>query len=125
MDNTDPINKLDKKVDLLLKEVREKILIANMSLAVAMETPFIATYENKDGICSMAIRSNNTAILAATATARTIVHKSDIVIAPEGMAEGRAIFKLESEEDAEELWDLINERMYAWSQGDIDIVDIE
>jgi hypothetical protein len=125
MDNTDPINKLDKKVDLLLKEVREKILIANMSLAVAMETPFIATYENKDGICSMAIRSNNTAILAATATAGTIVHKSDILIAPEGMVERRAVFKLESEEDAEELWDLINERMYAWSQGDIDIVDIE
>jgi hypothetical protein len=125
MDNTNPANKLDKKIDSLMTEIRGKILIANMSLATAMDTPFIATYENKDGICSMAMRANNTAILAATSTGGTIVYKSDIVIAPEGMGERRAVFQLESEEDAEELWDLINERMYAWSQGDIDIVDIE
>lgn len=125
MDNTDNTNELDQKINILLTEVRGKILVANMSLATALDTPFIATYENKDGVCCMAMRVDNTAILAAAATGGNIIHKSAIVIAPEGIAERRSVIKCEEPEDAEELWELITDRMYAWSQGEIDIVDIE
>lgn len=125
MDNTDNTNKLDQKLQIMLTEVRGKILVANMSLATDFDTPFIATYENKDGICCMAMRVDNTAILAATATGGSIIHKSDIIITPDGIGERKAVFKCEEAEEAEHLWELITDRMYDWSQGEIEVVDIE
>jgi len=125
MDNTDNTKDLEQKIQIMLAEVRGKILIANMALATAMDVSFIATYENKDGICCMAMKVDNTAVLAALATGSNIIHKSNIVLSLEQMSEQRSVIKCEDSEDAEQLWELITDRMYAWSQDEIDIVDID
>jgi len=125
MDNTNNTNKIDKNLEELLVTVRKTVLVTNMSLATSMDTPFMATYENQKGICSMAMRTNNTAILAATSTGGSIVFKCDLVITDEGIGESRTVIQCEDSEGADEIWELINGKMYDWSQGEIDIVDIE
>jgi hypothetical protein len=125
MDNTNPINEIDKNLEDLLVNVRKTVLVTNMSLATSMNTPFMATYENKDGICSMAMRTDNTAILAATSTGGSIVFKYDLVITDKGIGERRTIIQCEDAESADEIWELINGRMYDWSQGEIEEVGIE
>ena len=125
MDNTNNTNKIDKNLEDLLVTVRKTVLVTNMSLATSMDTPFMATYENQKGICSMAMRTDNTAILAATSTGGSIVFKCNLVITDQGIGESRSVIQCEDSEGADEIWELINGRMYDWSQGEIDIVDIE
>lgn len=125
MDNTNPINEIDKNLEDLLVNVRKTVLITNMSLATSMNNPFMATYENQKGICSMAMRTNNTAILAATSTKGSIVYKCDLVITDKGIGERRTIIQCEDAESADEIWELINGRMYDWSQGELEEVGIE
>jgi hypothetical protein len=125
MDNTNNTNEIDKNLEDLLVTVRKTVLVTNMSLATSMDTPFMATYENQKGICSMAMRTDNTAILAATSTGGSIVFKCNLVITDQGIGESRSVIQCEDAEGADEIWELINGRMYDWSQGDIDIVDIE
>ena len=125
MDNTNNTNKIDKNLEDLLVTVRKTVLVTNMSLATSMDTPFMATYENQKGICSMAMRTDNTAILAATSTGGSIVFKCNLVITDQGIGESRTVIQCEDSEGADEIWELINGRMYDWSQGEIDIVDIE
>ncbi len=125
MDNTDNTNEIDKNLEDLLVNVRKTVLVTNMSLATSMDTPFMATYENQKGICSMAMRTDNTAILAATSTGGNIVFKCNLVITDQGIGESRSVIQCEDSESADEIWELINGRMYDWSQGEIDIVDIE
>ena len=125
MDNTNNTNEIDKNLEDLLVNVRKTVLVTNMSLATSMDTPFMATYENQKGICSMAMRTDNTAILAATSTGGSMVFKCDLVITDKGIGERRTVIQCEDSEGADEIWELINGRMYDWSQGEIDIVDIE
>lgn len=125
MDNTNPVNKIDKNLEDLVVNVRKTVLVTNMSLATSMDTPFMATYENQKGICSMAMRTNNTAILAATSTGGSIVYKYDLVITDKGIGERRTIIQCEDAESADEIWELINGRMYDWSQGELEEVGIE
>ena len=125
MDNTNPTNKLDKNLEDLLVSVRKTVLVTNMSLATSMDTPFMATYENQKGICSMAMRTDNTAILAATSTGGNIVFKCNLVITDQGIGESRTVIQCEDSEGADEIWELINGRMYDWSQGEIEVIDIE
>lgn len=125
MDNTNNTNKIDKNLEELLVNVRKTVLVTNMSLATSMDTPFMATYENQKGICSMAMRTNNTAILAATSTGGSIVFKCDLVITDEGIGESRTVIQCEDSEGADEIWELINGKMYDWSQGEIEEVGIE
>jgi hypothetical protein len=125
MDNTNPINKIDKNLDDILVNVRKTVLVTNMSLATSMDTPFMATYENQNGICSMAMRTDNTAILAATSTGGSVVFKCDLTITDEGIVERRSVIQCEDSESADEIWELINGRMYDWSQGEIEEVGVE
>jgi hypothetical protein len=125
MDNTNPINEIDKNLEDLLVNVRKTVLVTNMSLATSMNNPFMATYENQKGICSLAMRTNNTAILAATSTGGSIVYKCDLIITDKGIGERRTIIQCEDAESADEIWELINGRMYDWSQGELEEVGIE
>jgi hypothetical protein len=84
----------------------------------------MATYESDDGILVMALRTNSTAIIAVAASSSYTVIQSDIIIAKEGIGERRSIFKCETEEEANEIWDLLNDKMYAWSKGEVEQVEI-
>lgn len=125
MDNTNPMNKLSLKLEELIASVRKTVLITNMSLATALETSFMATYENKNGICSMAVKKDNTAILLANGSGGDVVYKCDFVISEKGIGERRAIFQCGDAESAEEIYELLNDRMYAWSNGEINEVGID
>jgi hypothetical protein len=122
MDNT---NKIKDNAEKLLAGVRQTVMVTNMSLAAALETPFMATYENDDGILVMALRANNTAILAATGNNSNTVIKADIIITNEGIGERRSIFQCETEEDASQIWDLLNDKMYEWSKGEVEQVEMD
>jgi hypothetical protein len=122
MDNT---NKIKDNAEKLLAGVRQTVMVTNMSLAAALETPFMATYENDDGILVMALRANNTAILAATGNNSNTVIKADIIITNEGIGERRSIFQCETEEDASQIWDLLNDKMYEWSKGEVEKVEMD
>jgi hypothetical protein len=125
MDNTNPMNKLNPKLEELIASVRKTVLVTNMSLATALETSFMATYENKNGICSMAMRKDNTAIMLANGTGGDVVYKCDFIISGEGIGERRAVFQCEDAESAEEIYELLNDRMYAWSNGEINEVGVD
>lgn len=99
-------------------------MVTNMSLATALGTPFMATYENDDGILVMALKPNNTAILAATGNSSNSIIKSDIIITNEGIGERRTTFQCETEEDASQIWDLLNDRMFEWSKGEVEQVEL-
>jgi hypothetical protein len=121
MDNT---NNIKDKAEELLAGVRQTVMVTNLSLATALGTPFMATYESDDGILVMAIRTNSTAVMAATGADSNTVIQSDVIIAKEGIGERRSIFQCETEEDANEIWDLLNDKMYAWSKGEIEQVEL-
>jgi len=122
MDNT---NNIKDNAEKLLAGVRQTVMVTNMSLAAALETPFMATYENDDGILVMALRANNTAILAATGNNSNTVIKADIIITNEGIGERRSTFQCETEEDASQIWDLLNDKMYEWSKGEVEKVELD
>ena len=121
MDNT---NNIKDNAEKLLAGVRQTVMVTNLSLAAALETPFMATYESDEGILVMALRINNTAIMAATGVNSNTVIKSDIVITKDGIGERRSTFQCETEEDADEIWNLINDKMYAWSKDEIEQVEL-
>jgi hypothetical protein len=122
MDNT---NKIKDNAEKLLAGVRQTVMVTNLSLAAALETPFMATYENDDGILVMALRTNNTAIIAATGNNSNTVIQSDIVITEQGIGERRSIFQCETEEDADQIWELLNDKMYEWSKGEVEKVEMD
>jgi hypothetical protein len=121
MDNT---NNIKDKAEKILAETRRTVMVTNMSLATALGTPFMATYENDDGILVMALKPNNTAILAATGNSSNSIIKSDIIITNEGIGERRTTFQCETEEDASQIWDLLNDRMFEWSKGEVEQVEL-
>jgi len=121
MDNT---NNIKDKAEKILVETRRTVMVTNMSLATALGTPFMATYENDDGILVMALKPNNTAILAATGNSSNSIIKSDIIITNEGIGERRTTFQCETEEDASQIWDLLNDRMFEWSKGEVEQVEL-
>jgi len=121
MDNT---NNIKDKAENILAETRKTVMVTNMSLATALGTPFMATYENDDGILVMALKPNNTAILAATGNNSNTVIKADIIITNDGIGERRSIFQCETEEDASQIWDLLNDKMYEWSKGEVEQVEL-
>jgi hypothetical protein len=122
MDNT---NNIKDKAEKILAETRKTVMVTNMSLATALGTPFMATYENDDGILVMALKPNNTAIMAATGVNSNTVIKADIVITKEGIGERRSTFQCETEEDASQIWDLLNDKMYEWSKGEVEKVEMD
>lgn len=117
-------NKIKDNAEKLLAGVRQTVMVTNMSLATALGTPFMATYESDDGILVMALKPNNTAILAATGNNSNSIIKSDLIITKDGIGERRSTFQCETEEDAEEIWNLINDKMYAWSKDEIEQVEL-
>ena len=119
------MNKLNPKLEELIASVRKTVLVTNMSLATALETSFMATYENKNGICSMAMRKDNTAIMLANGTGGDVVYKCDFIISGEGIGERKSVFQCEDAESAEEIYELLNDRMYAWSNGEINEVGVD
>lgn len=121
MDNT---NEMNNNAEKLLAGVRQTVMVTNMSLAAALETPFMATYESNEGILVMALRTNNTAIMAVAASNRYAIIKSDIIITKDGIGERRSYFQCETQEDADQIWDLLNEKMYEWSKGEVEKVEI-
>jgi len=121
----DNINKIKDNAEKLLAGVRQTVMVTNMSLAAALETPFMATYESDEGILVMALRANNTAIMAATGNNSNTVIKSDIIITSEGIGERRSTFQCETEEDASQIWDLLNDKMYDWSKGEVEQVELD
>jgi len=122
MDNT---NKIKDNAEKLLAGVRQTVMVTNLSLAAALETPFMATYESDEGILVMALRINNTAILAATGNSSNSIIKSDIIITKDGIGERRTTFQCETEEDASQIWDLLNDKMYEWSKGEVEQVEMD
>jgi hypothetical protein len=84
----------------------------------------MATYESNEGILVMALRTNNTAIMAVAASNRYAIIKSDIIITKDGIGERRSYFQCETQEDADQIWDLLNEKMYEWSKGEVEKVEI-
>jgi hypothetical protein len=122
MDNT---NNIKDNAEKLLAGVRQTVMVTNLSLAAALETPFMATYESDEGILVMALRINNTAILAATGNNSNSIIKSDVIITKDGIGERRSIFQCETEEDASQIWDLLNDKMYEWSKGEVEKVEMD
>jgi len=115
-DDTDP--------EKLLAGVRKTVMVTNLSLAATLDTPFMATYENDTGILVMALKPNNTAILAATGNSSNSIIKSDVIITKDGIGERRSTFQCETEEDADQIWDLLNDKMYEWSKGEVEQVEL-
>jgi hypothetical protein len=122
MDNT---NNIKDNAEKILVETRRTVMVTNMSLATALGTPFMATYENDDGILVMALKPNNTAIIAATGNNSNTVIKADIIITTDGIGERRTTFQCETEEDASQIWDLLNDRMFEWSKGEVEQVELD
>ena len=124
MDNTNKDNAVDKDAERMLAAVRQTVLITNMSLAAALNTSLLAEYESEEGICNMALKPNNTAILATTSATGLTIYKSHFFIKDDAIGEQRHIYKCECEDDADTLWATINDKMYEWSKGEIKSIDI-
>ena len=122
MDNTNNISKLPEN---LLEKVRKTVLVTNMSLAAALEQPFLATYDCDHGIIMMGLKTNNTAIVVATSFDSNTVIKCDFIIADGNIAEKRSVFKCDNKSDADDVWEIITDRLDDWSHGRIPDVDIE
>jgi hypothetical protein len=84
----------------------------------------MATYENEDGILVMAMKPDHTAIIVATGTDSSIINRLDIIVTDKGIAEKREVYQCETQKDADKIWDLLNDRIYDWSNGEIDNVTL-
>jgi len=122
MDNTNNDNTFAED---LLATVRKTVLVTNMSLATALEKPFIATYENDEGILMMALKPNNTSIIVACGHESNTVIKCDFIIAGEGVGERRSIFKCKTKAEADEVWDILTDKLEDWSAGGIETIELE
>jgi len=125
MDNTNENNEVNKDAERMLAAIRQTVLITNMSLAAALNTSFIAQYESDQGICNMALKPNNTAVVATTAATGLTIYQSNFFIKDDSIGEQRCIYKCENEDDADEIWDKINDRIHQWSRDEIKSVNIE
>ena len=126
MDNTNENNAVDKDAERMLAAVRQTVLITNMSLAAALNNGFIAQYESDQGICNMALKPNNTAVVAITAASGLTIYQSNFFISDnDEIGEHRYIYKFENEDNADEIWDKINDQMYQWSRNEIKSVSLE
>ena len=125
MDNTNENNEVDKDAERMLAAIRQTVLVTNMSLATALNTGFLAQYESDQGICNMALKPNNTAVVATTAATGLTIYQSNFFIKDESIGEQRYIYKCENEDDADEIWDKINDQMYQWSRNEIKSVSLE
>jgi hypothetical protein len=122
MDNANDDNAIALQ---LIAAVRTSVLVTNMSLAAALEKPFVATYENDEGILMMALRPDNTSILVACGLESSTVIKSHFVIRGEGIEERRSIYKCGTKSDADDVWEVLTDKLDEWSTGDIDTIEIE
>ena len=122
MDNTNNIN---VKVEELLAVVRKTVLVTNMSMACALESPFTATYESDDGILIMGIKPNNSAVVIATGNDSNTVVQCDFIIVDDGLGERRSIYKCDTEQDSSDIWEILNDRIDDWVAGSIDRVSVE
>ena len=122
MDNNNNGNTFEED---LLAIVRKTVLITNMSLAAALEKPFIATYENDEGILMMALKPNNTSIIVACGHNSNTVIKCDFIIAGEGVGERRSIFKCKNKDEADDVWEILTDKLDDWSAGGIETIEIE
>ena len=125
MDNTNENKEVEQDAERMLAAIRQTVLITNMSLAAALNTSLLAEYESEEGICNMALKPNNTAILATTSATGLTIYKSHFFIKDEAIGEQRYIYKCENEDDADEIWDKINDQMYQWSRNEIKSVSLE
>ena len=125
MDNTNENNAVDKDAERMLAAVRQTVLITNMSLAAALNNGFIAQYESDQGICNMALKPNNTAVVATTAATGLTIYQSNFFIKDESIGEQRYIYRFDSEEDSVTVWTKINDQMYQWSRNEIKSVSLE
>lgn len=125
MDNTNEDNAVNKDAERMLAAIKQTVLVTNMSLAAALNTGFIAQYESEEGICNMALKPNNTAVVATTAASGLIIYQSNFFIQDDEIGEHRYIYKFDNEDDADEIWDKINDQMYQWSRNEIKSVSLE
>lgn len=125
MDNTNDDKAIDKEAERMLAAIRQTVLITNMSLAAALNTGFLAQYESEQGICNMALKPNNTAVVATTAASGLTIYQSNFFIKDDAIGEQRFIYKCDNEEDADEIWDKMNDQMYQWSRNEIKSVSLE
>jgi len=121
----DKTNKDNKFAEDLLATVRKTVLVTNMSLATALEKPFIATYENDEGILMMALKPNNTSIIVACGHESNTVIKCDFIIAGEGVGERRSIFKCKTKDEADDVWEILTDKLEDWSAGGIETIELE
>ena len=119
MDNTNENNEVDKDAERMLAAIRQTVLVTNMSLAAALNTGFLAQYESDQGICNMALKPNNTAVVATTAATGLTIYQSNFFIKDDEIGEHRYIYKFENEDNADEIWDKMNDQMYQWSRNEI------
>ena len=122
MDNTNNNNTFAEE---LLSAVRKTVLVTNMSLATALEKPFIATYTNDEGTLMMALKPNNTSIIVACGHESTTVIKCDFIIAGEGVGERRSVYQCKTKNEADDVWEILTDKLEDWSAGGIETVDIE
>ena len=125
MDNTNENNEVDKDAEHMLAAIRQTVLITNMSLAAALNTSFIAQYESEEGICNMALKPNNTAVVAITAASGLTIYQSNFFIKDDAIGEQRYIYRFDSEEDSVTVWTKINDQMHQWSRNEIKSVSLE
>jgi hypothetical protein len=121
MDNNNDIN---NKAEQILAAVRKTVMVANMSLSTILDTPFMASYESNDGVLVMALRPNNTAVLVAAGDESNTVIQVDVLISEESIVERRSVFKCETTEDSDQIWGLLNEKLFDWSQNQIATIEI-
>lgn len=122
MDNTNNTNQFPEN---MISTVRKTVLITNMSLATALEQPFVATYDCDQGIIMMALKPNNTAMIAATSFDSNVVIKSDFIIANGNIGEKKSVFKCDSKSDADDIWEILTDKFDDWAHERIPNVDVE
>jgi hypothetical protein len=122
MDNT---NKNNTFTEELIATVRKTVLITNMSLATALEKPFVATYENDEGVLMMALKPNNTSIVVACGYDSNTIIQCDFIIANEGIGERRSIYKCKNKSDADDIWEILTDKLEDWSAGNINTIELE
>jgi len=122
MDNTNNDNTFAEQ---LLAAVRKTVLVTNMSLAAALEKSFMATYENDDGILMMALRPDNTSIVVACGHSSNTVIKCDFIITQDGIGERRAFYKCGNKSDADDIWEVLIDKLDDWAYGKIDKVEMD
>ena len=122
MDNT---NNIKDNAEKLLAGVRQTVMVTNLSLAAALETSFQAMYEQKEGILFMGIRPDSTGILIATGEGSNLIIQLNVILGKDCIGERKSIYKFETHEDTIENWAILRDKVYEWSDGGIDEVELD